>query len=251
MLRRLLSGLCACASLALAGWAPGAGAAGNFISATVVAPGTQPASASLVINSPPSVNQWVDMVQEVRRHPLFDGIHLSYGRAPVEDVRYTPVGVMERAGQDCVVIIGEGANPKMARILQLSDDPQVRRALLLTMAAHELGHCHRIRERHLSAALWEQVGASAEGTPERAALEKTISIEEAYADAYAFAYLQDAFPQHYKAVFGAMHALRYDPYFATAFYQLDPLYRELSAHGVDTSLPLAQRAQALMQRAKF
>lgn len=249
MLRRLLLGLLACACV-LAPWVSAAGA-GTFVSATIVAPSTTPANLPLVINSPPTVPQWVDMVQEVRRHPLFQGIHLSYGRAPAENVHYTPVGVMEREGQDCVVIVAEGDNPKMRRILKLSDDPQALRALLLTMAAHELGHCFRIRGRHLSAALWERVHASAVGSPERQALEKAISIEEAYADAYAFAFLQDAYPQHYKQVFQAMHSLRYDPYFATAFYQVDPLYQELSTHGVDTSLPLPQRVEALMQRSRF
>jgi hypothetical protein len=201
---------------------------------------------------PPTVAQWVDLMQEVRRHPLFHGLVLKYARAPAAQV-HTPVAVAELAGLDCEVVIAEGENPKMDRIMTLTGDsaPEVTRVFLMTMAAHELGHCFRIRNRHLTAAMWEQVYAAREGSPERTALEQALSIEEAYADAYALAYLQDAHPEVYAPVLAAMHVLRDDPYFANRFYQLAPLYEQVDHGGLDASLPLPQRVEALMHHARF
>ena len=199
----------------------------------------------------PTVTQWIDVFQEVRQHPLFQDLKFSYAKAPAENVAYSPVGVMPREGQDCVVVISEGANPKMNQILELTSTREDVRPLLLAMAAHELGHCFRIRSKHLSVELWERVAATAEGTAERRSMEKLVSIEEAYADAYAFAYIHDAHPQMYSKVFAVMHCLRYEPSFATSFYQVEPLYALLGSRGLDVSLPLQNQVEAAMQQAKF
>jgi hypothetical protein len=199
----------------------------------------------------PSVSQWIDMFEEVRQHPLFADLNLSYAKAPAENVAYSPVGVIPREGVDCVVVISEGANPKMELIMKLSAKPENVRAFLMTIAAHELGHCFRIRSRHLTVGLWESVAASTPGTAQRQLLEKKVSIEEAYADAYAFAYIHNARPEVYPDVFEAMHSLRIAPTFATPFYQVEPLYALLGSKGLDASLPLKNQVEAAMQQSNF
>ncbi|WP_296447870.1 hypothetical protein [Rhodoferax sp. UBA5149] len=199
----------------------------------------------------PSVAQWTDIIQEVHRHPLFRELNISYAKAPAENVSYSPVGVMPREGLDCVVVISEGNNPRMELIMKLTSTPENARAFLLTMAAHELGHCFRIRSKHLSVALWERVAATTEGSAERQSMQKLISIEEAYADAYAFAYIQDAHPGLYTDMFEAMHSLRYEPAFATPFYQVEPLYELLGSRGLDVSLSFQNQVETAMQQSKF
>lgn len=199
----------------------------------------------------PTVAQWIDIFQEVRQHALFADLNISYAKAAAKDVAYSPVGVIPREGLDCVVVISEGANPKMEQIMKLTSTPENTRAFLLTIAAHELGHCFRIRSRHLSQALWESVAAAAEGSVERQALEKKLSIEEAYADAYAFAYIRNARPEVYADVFEAMHSLRVGPAFATPFYQVEPLYALLGSKGLDASLSLQNQVEAAMRQSNF
>lgn len=199
----------------------------------------------------PTVDQWIGIFQEVHRHPLFSDLKITYAKAPAENVGYSPVGVIPREGLDCVVVVSEGANPKMERMMRLTDSPHSTRVFLLAIAAHEFGHCFRIRSKHLSAQLWINVMATAEGSPERQALEKRVSIEEAYADAYAFAYVQNAHREAYADVFGAMRSLRYEPAFATPFYQVEPLYEQLVNRGLDITLSLHNQVEMAMQQAKF
>ena len=130
----------------------------------------------------PTVAQWIGIFQEVHRHPLFADLKISYAKAPAENVGYSPVGVIPREGLDCVVVVSEGANPKMERMMRLTHSPYSTRVFLLAIAAHEFGHCFRIRSKNLSAQLWINVMAAAPGSPERQALERRVSIEEAYAD---------------------------------------------------------------------
>ena len=158
---------------------------------------------------------------------------------------------MPREEQDCVVAISEGDNSKLGRMMALTSSPETARTFLLTIAAHELGHCFRIRSGNLSLKLWERVLATAPGSAERQAMEKVISIEEAYADAYAFAYIRDAHPQMYKAMFKAMHSLRHEPSFATPFYQVEPLYQQLDSRGLDVSLSLQMQVEAVMRASRF
>jgi hypothetical protein len=199
----------------------------------------------------PTVTQWVGIFQEVRQHALFENLKLSYAKTLAENAGYSPVGVMPREGQDCVIVISEGHNPKMERIMKLTSTQQNVRPFLLAMAAHELGHCFRIRSKHLSADLWERVDASVVGSAERQQLEKVVSIEEAYADAYAFTYILHAHPKTYSEVFSVMHSLRHEPGFATAFYQVEPLYVLLGSQGLDVSLPLQNQIEVLMNQVKF
>jgi len=199
----------------------------------------------------PTVTQWIALFQEVHQHPLFRDLKVSYAKIPAESVGYSPVGVMPREGQDCVVAISEGDNSKLGRMMALTSSPQTARAFLLTIAAHEFGHCFRIRNKNLSLQLWERVFATAPGSTERQAMEKVISIEEAYADAYAFAYIRDAHPHMYAPMFKAMHSLRHEPSFATPFYQVEPLYLQLGSRGLDVSLSLQMQVEAVMRESSF
>jgi len=199
----------------------------------------------------PTVTQWIALFQEVHQHPLFRDLKVSYAKIPAESVGYSPVGVMPREGQDCVVAISEGDNSKLGRMMALTSSPQTARAFLLTIAAHEFGHCFRIRNKNLSLQLWERVFATAPGSTERQAMEKVISIEEAYADAYAFAYIRDAHPHMYAPMFKAMHSLRHEPSFATPFYQVEPLYLQLGSRGLDVSLSLHMQVEAVMRESSF
>jgi len=199
----------------------------------------------------PTATQWIAIFQEVHQHPLFRDLKFSYARLPAKNVGYSPVGVIPREGQDCVIALSEGDNPKMGRMMALTSSPETARAFLLTIAAHEFGHCFRIRSRNLTLQLWERVLATAPGSAERQAMEKVISIEEAYADAYAFAYIRDAHPQMYEAMFKAMHRLRHEPSFATPFYQVEPLYLQLDSRGLDVSLSLHAQVEAVMRASSF
>ncbi len=199
----------------------------------------------------PTVSQWIAIFQEVRQHPVFRELKVIFAKTPAENVDYSPVGVMPREGADCVVVISEGDNTKMDRIMALTTSPETARGFLLAIAAHELGHCFRIRSKHLSVQMWERVLATAPGSAERRAMEKIVSVEEAYADAYAFAYIRDAHPHLYATVFRAMHSLRHEPSFATSFYQVDALYAELDLRGLDVSLPLHLQVEAVMRESRF
>jgi len=199
----------------------------------------------------PTMTQWIAVFQEVHQHPLFRDLKFTFGRIPAEKAGYSPVGVMPREGQDCVIAISEGDNSKMGRMMALTSTPEAARAFLLTIAAHELGHCFRIRSRNLSLQLWERVLATAPGSAERKAMEKVISFEEAYADAYAFAYIRDAHPQMFASMFKAMHSLRHEPSFATPFYQVQPLYLQLASRGLDVSLSLPMQVEDVMRESSF
>ena len=199
----------------------------------------------------PTLTQWIAIFQEVHQHPLFRDLKFSYARIPAENVGYSPVGVIPREGRDCVIAISEGDNSKMGRMMALTTSPETASAFLLTIAAHEFGHCFRIRSKNLSLQLWERVLATAPGSAERQAMEKVISVEEAYADAYAFAYIRDAHPQTYAATFKAMHRLRHEPSFATPFYRVGPLYQQLDSRGLDVSLALQMQVEAVMRTSSF
>lgn len=199
----------------------------------------------------PTANQWIGLFKEVQQHPLFKDLNVVYAKAPVVNVGDSPVGVMPGEGVDCVVVISEGDTTKLAQMMALTTSPEAARAFLMTIAAHEFGHCFRIRSGNLSVALWQRGLATAVGSPERQAFEKVISIEEAYADAYAFAYVRDAQPRMYAVMFMAMHRLRREPAFATAFYQVEPLYVQLASRGLDDSLPAPMQVEAVMRESKF
>ncbi len=199
----------------------------------------------------PTATQWIGLFKEVHQHPLFKDLQVAYAKVPVVNVGDSPVGVMPRDGVDCVVVISEGDTTKLAQMMALTSSPEAARAFLMTIAAHEFGHCFRIRSGNLSVALWQRGLATAVGSPERKAFERTISIEEAYADAYAFAYVRDAMPTMYVPMFMAMHRLRHEPEFATAFYQVEPLYAQLGSRGLDGSLSLPLQVEAVMRESKF
>ena len=199
----------------------------------------------------PSADQWIGLFKEVQQHPLFKDLKVAYAKGPVVNVGDSPVGVMPRDGVDCVVVISEGDATKLAQMMALTSSPETARAFLMTIAAHEFGHCFRIRSGNLSVALWRRGLAMAVGSPERQTFEKVISIEEAYADAYAFAYVRDAQPRMYAAMFTAMHRLRREPAFATPYYQVEPLYAQLGSRGLDDSLSLPMQVEAVMRESKF
>jgi hypothetical protein len=108
-----------------------------------------------------------------------------------------------------------------------------------------------MRAKHLSLEMWERVAAADDGSVERLALEKLLSIEEAYADAYAFVYLKDTHPQLYDEVLLTMQNLRREPTFVNPFYQIDPLYVQLKSQGINDKLPLHDQVQDVMLSAKF
>jgi hypothetical protein len=199
----------------------------------------------------PTADQWIGLFKEVQQHTLFKDLKVAYTKAPVVNVGDSPVGVMPRNGVDCVVVMSEGDTTKLAQMMALTSSPEDARAFLMTIAAHEFGHCFRIRSGNLSVALWQRGLATAIGSPERQGFEKIISIEEAYADAYAFAYIRDAQPRMYAAMFMAMHRLRREPAFATAYYQVEPLYAHLGSRGLDDSLSLPMQVEAVMRGSKF
>ena len=199
----------------------------------------------------PTVLQWIEAFQEVRQHPLFNGLDIRYSKAEAKNVGFTPVGVVLRAGSGCAVVIAEGENPKMRSIMRFGSTAQDRKTLMLVAAAHELGHCLRVSQQQMSPQLWALVAATDEGSLERHSLEKKASFEEAYADAYAFAYLQDAYPEHFPSAFSMMRALRSAPEFATVFYQVAPLYKLLGARGLDAGRSPQTRVDAAMRDANF
>lgn len=199
----------------------------------------------------PTVVQWIEVFEEVRQHALFAELKITYAKASAENVGFTPVGVMPREDVDCVIVISDGDNPTMAQMMKLPATPAMVHAFLMTIAAHEFGHCFRIRGKHLTRELWERAAVTTAGTAEREVIEKLISIEEAYADAYAFAYLQDAHPEVYAEMFTAMHRLRHEPAFATPFYRVEPLYVQLGSRGLDGRLSLHNQVEAVMLESKF
>jgi hypothetical protein len=94
--------------------------------------------------------------------------------------------------------------------------------------------------------MWERVAAAEGGSTERLALEQLLSIEEAFADAYAFVYLRDTHPQLYDEMLLTMQNLRHDPTFATPFYQVDPLYLQLKSQGFNDKLPWHDQVQTVI-----
>jgi hypothetical protein len=208
-------------------------------------------SALACAQSTPTIVQWIGVFEEVRQHALFKDLNMTYAKAPAANIGFTPVGVMERAGVDCVVVVSDGENPKMVKMMNFPTTLAATHAFMQTVAAHEFGHCVRMRGKHLSLEMWERVAAATEGSAQRQDLEKLLSIEEAYADAYAFVYLKDTHPALYDDVLLAMHSLRREPSFANPFYQVDPLYAQLNSRGLDTRLPLHEQVEAVMLNAKF
>lgn len=199
----------------------------------------------------PTVVQWIETFQEVRQHPLFKGLDIRYSKAPAKNVGFTPVGVVLNEGSGCAVVIAEGENPKMRSLMRFSPTVRDLKTMMLVAAAHELGHCLRVWHGHMSPQLWALVAATDEGSPERQSLEKKASFEEAYADAYAFAYMQDAHPQQLASAFSMMRALRSAPEFATLLYQVEPLYQLLGARGLDAHRAAQTRVDAAMMEANF
>jgi hypothetical protein len=201
--------------------------------------------------STPTVAQWISVFEDVHQHALFRDLKTTYAKAPAANIGFTPVGVIERSGVDCVVVVSDGENPKMARMMAFPTNPATTYAFMQTVAAHEFGHCVRMRAKHLSLEMWERVAAAEDGSVERLALEKLLSIEEAYADAYAFVYLKDTHPQLYDEVLLTMQNLRHEPTFVNPFYQIDPLYVQLKSQGINDKLPLHDQVQEVMLSAKF
>lgn len=201
--------------------------------------------------SEPTVLQWIETFQEVRRHPLFNGLDIRYSKAPAKNVGFTPVGVVLNEGSGCAVVIAEGANPKMRSMMRLASTAQDLKTLMRAAAAHELGHCLRVWQQHMSPQLWALVAATDEGSLERQSLEKKASFEEAYADAYALAYMQDAHPDQFPSAVSMMRALRSAPEFATLLYQVAPLYELLDTRGLDAGRSPQARVDAAMRDANF
>ena len=199
----------------------------------------------------PSVQQWARVFEEVRQHALFQGLEVRYAKSPAANVGYTPIGVVMGEGTGCKVVIAEGENPKMRAIMRYGASPAELQTLMLTAAAHELGHCLRLRLRQMPSDLWSLVASASPGTPEKHAMERQASFEEAYADAYAMVYMRNAHPALYAQALQQMKALRGAAAFATAYYQVHPLYTALERQGLDTRLPLQQQAEAAMASADF
>ena len=199
----------------------------------------------------PSVLEWRGIFEEVRHHALFRELDVRYSKAPAENVGYTPVGVVHNGDTGCLVVIAEGDNPRMQNLMQFGSTAWELRTLLLLAAAHELGHCVRVRQKQMSAQFWALVAATPEGSAQRHYMERQASLEEAYADAYALVYLQDTHPEMLQRALRVMTALRTDPDFETAYYQVKPLYDQLASQGFDAGLPLQRRIETAVQLSKF
>lgn len=199
----------------------------------------------------PSVLEWRGIFEEVRGHALFRELDVRYAKAPAENVGYTPVGVLPNRHSTCAVVIAEGDNPKMQAIMDFGSNPDQVHTLLVLAAAHELGHCLRVRHKQMSPQFWALVAATDEGSPQRRFMERQASLEEAYADAYALVYVHDISPQRFGEALRLMTALRTDPYFETPMYQVRPLYDVLARHGLDNNLPLQHRVESIVQQARF
>ncbi len=189
--------------------------------------------------------------EEVRQHSLFVALEVRYAKSPAANVGFTPIGVVMGEGAGCKVVIAEGENPKMRAIMRFGPGPQELQTLMRTAAAHELGHCLRLRQRLMPSDLWSLVASAGAGTPERRAFESQASFEEAFADAYALAYMFDAHPTRYAQALQQMKALRGSATFATAFYDVHPLYAVLERRGFHSQLPLPQQVEGLMAAANF
>ena len=199
----------------------------------------------------PSVLEWRGVFEEVRQHALFRELDVRYAKAPAQNVGYSPVGVVTARDSHCAVVIAEGDNPKMQAILQFGANSEQKRALLLSAAAHELGHCLRVRHKQMSAQFWALVAATDEGSAQRRFMERQASLEEAYADAYALVYIHDAHPRLFDQALRQMRALRADPEFETPFYQVQPLYEQIARQGFDTSLSLQRQVETAVQLSRF
>lgn len=199
----------------------------------------------------PSVQQWAKVFEEVRQHALFRALEVRYAKSPAANVGYTPIGVVMGEGTGCKVVIAEGENPKMRAIMRYGPTPAELHTLMLAAAAHELGHCLRLRLRQMPSDLWSLVAAAGPGTSERRAVERQASYEEAYADAYALVYMRSAHPALYTQALQQMKALRASAAFATAYYQVQPLYAALERQEPDAQLPPQQQVDALMAAADF
>ncbi len=199
----------------------------------------------------PAVTQWVRVFEEVRQHALFRDLDVRYAKSPAANVGFTPIGVVMGEGNGCKVVVAEGENPKMRAIMRFGPSPQELQTLMLTAAAHELGHCLRLRQRQMPPDLWSLVASTGAGTPERRSFERQASYEEAYADAYALAYMYEAHPGRYAESLRQMKALRSSTTFATSFYDVHPLYDVLERRGFHPHLPLPQQVEAMMAAANF
>lgn len=199
---------------------------------------------------PPAPPTWEGVFGEVQSHELFRDLKVSYAVWPQADMP-APLFVIEKEGFDCEVVMSDNPGPELDLVMTLAANPVVKKAFMAAFAAHEFGHCLRART---STAIGEARAAYV-ANPESAQalqyLESTSSLDEALSDAYALVYTQATHPELFHEVLAAMYALRHEPKFVNAFYQVHPLYEEVARAGVDTTLPLEARADALMQRSKF
>lgn len=199
----------------------------------------------------PGVPEWKSVFEEVRRHALFRELDVRYAKAPAQNVGYTPIGVVPNRDISCTVVIAEGENPKMHALMQFTSTPDQLHMLLVVAAAHELGHCLRVRHKQMSHEFWALVAATDEGTPQRHFMERQASLEEAYADAYALVYIRDVRPQQFDEALRLMTSLRTDPDFATPFYQVQPLYQLLARRGFDTRFALQRQVDLAIKQSGF
>lgn len=199
----------------------------------------------------PDVRAWVDVFEEVRQHALFHELDVRYAKAPARNIGNTPLGIIPYRDIRCTVVIAEGDNPKMQAIMAFGSTPSQVHALMLTAAAHELGHCLRVRQKQMSSQFWALVAATDEGSAQRHFMEQQASLEEAYADAYALVYMRDAHALVFADVLRMMQALRADPDFVTPYYRVEPLYAYLAQHAIEARGPLRQRVEHLVAAARF
>ncbi len=203
----------------------------------------------------PTAHEWKSIFEEVQQHPLFRTLKVGFSVAAAS-MQNSPLVVMQTDGFDCGVSIVDDSNAMMSDVLEVGlpvqSSAQTRHALLQAIAAHELGHCLRVRSGELSARnTWSLLAKTEEGSAARHALELKISREEAFADAYALVVTQDSRPELFDDVFAAMSRLRYEPDFQSPFYQLAPLYQYISAHGIKSRLPTKRHIGALLSDAGY
>jgi hypothetical protein len=158
-------------------------------------------------------------------------------------------GGVERKSRAGLEVVSDGEKPKMARMMSFPTNPTTTYAFTQTVAAHEFGHCVRMRGKHISLEMWERVAAAEDGSVERRALEKLLSIKEAYA--YVFVYLKDTHPQLYYEVLVTMQNLRHDPTFANPFFQVDSLYVQLKCQGFNDKLPMHEQVPTVILSSNF
>jgi hypothetical protein len=197
----------------------------------------------------PEPAQWQAVAAEVHAHPLFRGIDLEIESRPAFLLGNSPLAMRPPPSQDepCTLFIGTEPHAAWARIAPLLRDADDLNHFMRLAVAHELGHCLRAVRRDALRALLQPAVATARRHD--AYWQDAVSREEAYADAYALAYFQDASAAHYARAFALLRQVRIEPAFDSPYYRVDALYRHLARDGFGRRGTLSVRVEQAVRAA--